>query len=364
MKKLILISAMVMLSIITYAQKPIITFETETHDFGEIQEADGVVSFDFDFTNTGKTPLVLHNVQASCGCTTPEWVKTPIQPKATGKIKVTFNPSNRPGTFSKTITVQSNAESPVKTLRITGNVLKKPKTIEDSYPINFDGLRLSESHMAFTKMGPNETKITEIEVINTSDKDITPQFINVPSHIKVAAIPETLKPNEKGVIQANYNAAVKNDWGFISDYMYVIFNDVSKYTNRITVSASIEEDFSSLTEAELAQAPQIAVDAMTFDFGEIPQNQKVSHDFIITNNGKNNLIIRKVKSSCGCTAVSPEKNTIAQNESTNVKVTFDSHGKSGRQQKTITVITNDPKTPTIILRIMCTVTTANVSNLK
>jgi len=63
------------------------------------------------------------------------------------------------------------------------------------------------------------------------------------------------------------------------------------------------------------------------------------------------LIIRDVKSSCGCTAVSPSKNIVTANESVPLKVVFDSTGKSGRQNKTITVITNDPKNPTTVLRI-------------
>jgi hypothetical protein len=63
------------------------------------------------------------------------------------------------------------------------------------------------------------------------------------------------------------------------------------------------------------------------------------------------LIIRNVKTSCGCTAVSPEKNIVPAGDSVPLKVEFNSAGKLGRQNKTITVITNDPKNPTTILRI-------------
>lgn len=346
------------------AQKPILTFETETHDFGEIQEVDGIVSFNFNYTNNGKTPLVLHNVQASCGCTTPEWTKTPIQPGASGNIKVSFNPANRPGTFSKTITIQSNSETAVKTLRITGNVISKPKTIEDEYPVVMGGLRLSDNQLAFTQMAPTDTKMTEIYVINTSDKPLTPEFIQVPSHIKIACVPSTINPNEKGVIQANYDASIKNDWGFVTDIIYVIFDGQRKYNNRITASATIAEDFSKLSEKELENAPKAVFNETQHDFGTIPQTEKISFDFIVTNKGKENLIIRKVKASCGCTAVQPEKTILAKGESTNIKVTFDPRNKSGRQQKTITVITNDPKQTSPILRIMGTVTTLNNSEFK
>lgn len=358
MKKTLTIIGLVLASAFASAQKPVISFDKDSHDFGEIQEANGSVTVDFNYTNTGKTPLVLHNVQASCGCTTPEWTRTPIQPGGSGKIKVSFNPANRPGSFSKTITVQTNAEQPVKTLRIQGNVLQKPKTIEDEYPISYDGLiRLTESHMAFTKIAPDETKISEMNIINVSQQAVKPEFINVPAHITIAAIPAELKPGETGIIQAVYDASKKNDWGFVTDQIYVIFNGERKYNNRLTTSATITEDFTKLSEAQLANAPVIEFDNKTFNFGTVGQGQKVEHDFIVTNRGKENLIIRKVKASCGCTAVQPEKTVLAAGESTKIHVTFDPRGKAGTQQKTITIISNDPKQSNILLRIQGNVST-------
>jgi hypothetical protein len=75
------------------------------------------------------------------------------------------------------------------------------------------------------------------------------------------------------------------------------------------------------------------------------QGEKKDHTFNLTNDGKSELIIRNVRSSCGCTAVAPSKKVIAPGESVPIKVTFDSRGKRGRQSKSITVITNDPKKP-------------------
>ena len=83
----------------------------------------------------------------------------------------------------------------------------------------------------------------------------------------------------------------------------------------------------------------------------INQGEKVEHVFTLKNEGKNDLIIRKVKTSCGCTAVKPEKDIVAKGESTPLKVVFNSRGKSGRQNKSITVTTNDPKNHSTILWI-------------
>lgn len=352
MRKIISLFAASALALTVCAQKPTITFETETHDFGEIQEKDGPVSFIFKFKNNGKTPLVLSQVSASCGCTTPEWTRTPTRPGNGGEVKVTFNPANRPGTFNKTITVQSNAEQAVTTLRISGKVLQRPKTIEDEYPVVMDSLRLQNSHIPFTKMAPGEVKTAELKVVNLSKGDVTPEFINVPSHITIVSKPATIKPGEKGVFEATYDAAKKNDWGYVSDRVYVIFDGQRKYRNQISLSASIEEDFSKVDEKK---APVFSVNEKVHDFGDIPATDRVETNFIVTNEGHDNLIIRKVKASCGCTAVTPAKTVIAKGESTEIHVAFDPRGKSGRQSKTITVITNDPKSSNVLLRITGTV---------
>jgi len=104
---------------------PEIVFENETIDFGTIaQGADG--NRVFKFKNTGKEPLILTNVRASCGCTTPNWTRSPIAPGQTGEIAVHYD-TNRMGQFTKTITVQSNAKSSTKVITIKGKVDPKPE---------------------------------------------------------------------------------------------------------------------------------------------------------------------------------------------------------------------------------------------
>ena len=108
---------------------PKIKFVEETHDFGNIKEGTQA-TYEFKFTNTGNAPLILESVQASCGCTTPEWSKDPIAPWHTGKVIATFNSSGRPGTFTKTITVKYNGavETNTNYLTIKGFVESAPVT--------------------------------------------------------------------------------------------------------------------------------------------------------------------------------------------------------------------------------------------
>jgi hypothetical protein len=97
-----------------------INFEETVHDYGTIEKgANG--DCEFNFTNTGDEPLILSNVQASCGCTTPSWPREPIAPGEKGAIKVHYD-TQRVGGFNKTITVTSNGKTDRVVLRISGTV--------------------------------------------------------------------------------------------------------------------------------------------------------------------------------------------------------------------------------------------------
>lgn len=106
----------------TAQQKAIISVDNTSHDFGVIKEADGKVSHTFKITNTGDAPLVITRVIASCGCTTPEWTKEPIAPGKTGEVKITYDPKDRPGPFTKSISVYSNGKTGSYILTIRGDV--------------------------------------------------------------------------------------------------------------------------------------------------------------------------------------------------------------------------------------------------
>ena len=102
----------------------VLLIKNTEHDFGKIPQGKPVY-YTFDIVNTGKTELKLDNVQASCGCTTPEWSKDPIAPGATAKIKVGYNAAAE-NYFEKFITITYNSTQS-KQLKIKGTVWKAPE---------------------------------------------------------------------------------------------------------------------------------------------------------------------------------------------------------------------------------------------
>jgi len=330
-------------------KKPKITFKETEFDFGKFPEERGKVSHTFEFTNTGGEPLIINNVRSSCGCTVTDWSKKPIQPGEKGYIKATYNASHRPGKFTKTITVSSNAVNSVEVLRVRGEVIPKKKTLKDIYPQKFNQLRARSNHIALMKIKNTEVKTDSLEVLNNSEDTITIGFQLVPKHLKIKAVPEKLLPHKKGHIVVTYDAAKKNDWGYVIDRLYITINGKPVTTNRLNVSANITEDFSNI---DPKKAPKIEFDHIDYDFGQATDGDVVIHKFPFKNTGKSDLIIRKVKASCGCTATLVGDKVIKKGKESYIEAKFNTRGRGGHKQyKTITVITNDPEHPQIILRL-------------
>ncbi len=330
--------------------QPKITFKTIDFDFGNIKEDKGIATAEFDFKNTGNQPLIVNNVKASCGCTTPEWNKEPIAPGKSGTIKVAYNPQNRPGAFMKSINVYSNTDPSVINLTIKGTVEPRELTMEEKFPRVMDGLRFKSNYISLGTVFNNQIKTDSIEFYNSSDKPMKIGVYRVPSHMNITLVPENVKPGEYGKLFIKYDASQRNAYGYVSDRLYLNINDKNSNEYSVGISLSIAEDFSKLTEEQKANAPVAVVENNVYEFGVLVEGDIAEHSYKIKNNGKSDLIIRNVKASCGCTAVK-HSNLVKPGETTDINVKFNSRGKKGRQNKSITVITNDPNNSTITFRI-------------
>ena len=102
-----------------------IEFEFDSYDFGEVKDGE-IVEVDFNFTNSGKSDLIIFDASASCGCTVPEYPQNVnIKPGQSDKLKVRFDTANKPGKQIKSVTLTTNTNSGKKIIRISGFVLNK-----------------------------------------------------------------------------------------------------------------------------------------------------------------------------------------------------------------------------------------------
>jgi hypothetical protein len=101
----------------------IMSFRDTVHDFGSIKEGE-VVSYDFEFINTGKSPLVISSANGSCGCTVADFPREPVAPGKSGSVKVQFSSAGREGHQEKSVTLVTNAIRGNRVLSIKGEVKK------------------------------------------------------------------------------------------------------------------------------------------------------------------------------------------------------------------------------------------------
>jgi hypothetical protein len=104
--------------------KPIMSFKDTLHDFGTIHEAE-VVEYDFAFTNTGKTPLIITSATGSCGCTVPSYPHDPVAAGASAVMKVTFNSANKSGHQEKSVAIITNTIRGTEMLYIKADIAGK-----------------------------------------------------------------------------------------------------------------------------------------------------------------------------------------------------------------------------------------------
>ena len=343
------LSVILLFVVFSISAQPKLAFDKTQHDFGKVNEGDGEVSYDFAFKNTGTAPLVIQHVQASCGCTTPEWTNQPVPPGKTGIIKVSYDVKGRPGAIDKTITVNSNESSTPVNLRIVGEVIPVERHPSEAFRHTVGAIRLDEMHASFSRVFSYEKPSMVITAYNPGPDAVKISFINLPSHIKTDITPATIKSGEKANIKITFDAARKNEWGFVTDQISMILNDNKTRDYKLTVTATIEEDFSRWTTAQLQNAPAISIDQQIIEGGQVKKGEKKTYQVKLTNTGKSKLLIRRVEPSNALTVDAPKE--INAGASANLTITYNSAGQSGTQNKAVEIITNDPKNAKIILRL-------------
>ena len=131
------------------AAQPQATWLERKHDFGVILEKDGKVTCTMRVVNTGNEPLLIVKAQAGCGCTGINYPEAPIEPGDTALVGISYNPSGRPGEFSKEVIIHTNTIPRRTTLEIVGDVIPTDATLDQRYPLRAGALRVSQGFVPF-----------------------------------------------------------------------------------------------------------------------------------------------------------------------------------------------------------------------
>ena len=337
-------------------EKTVVSFSEENHDFGTVNEEDGPITFNFEFINNGTEPLVILGVKPSCGCTTPSWTSEPVLSGNKGIITAQYNPRNRPGPFRKSLSVSlNNSESPIR-LYINGNVIPQTKTKKEKYPYKIGGLRFARNSINMGLITTEKKVEKSLLFFNDSDSIIEFKVNHVlPDFIEIKLDSSILAAGSEGKLTISYNPNHDDNLGFKSNSILLKTKEDSDSLKEIHVMASIVEYFPPLSVEEMEMAPIFNIENRVYDFGRVTQGNSYETEFILTNQGKSNLNIRKIKSNCGCLTYTIKKYDLAPNETVKLVLNLNTKDRRGGQIKNVTIYTNDPIDPTQLVTIKANV---------
>lgn len=346
---LLIIAAFAALSAAAQAR---LVFEPDTWDFGTIRESDGRVSHTFTGVNRGDKPLVILDVVTSCGCTAPEFSRRPVTPGGTTQITVTYDPTNRPGTFTKELWIYSDERKKVASITVQGNVTPREKSLEELYPVDAGGgLRLATTLSAFSYIYQGRQTQGAIGYANASDRTIRlslrPQSA---SGLLSIDAPQRIAPGQRGEINLSYLIpADKPRYGTLRDALEVAVDGRSNGTTIVAHGIGVDPRPADATQ----KTPRAEFSENILKFGPVKHagpRRKLS--FTLSNTGEAELIVRAVEGEGHIATTLAPGQTVAPGGSYRAEVLLDPGTQDfGVLTEHLVVVTNDPVRPMRRLRI-------------
>lgn len=335
---------------ITAAAQPVTEFAELEHNFGNIGELDGAVTHRFVYKNTGDKPLVVSKVYTSCGCTSPAWSKEPVMPGQEGYVDATFDPRDRPGAFTKSITVMHNGKSIQDVLYISGNVQPRPEPVSAEYPYTFFDLRLKKTTVNFGSVSKGETVKQTIEIYNPTKADLVVEPDNdiIPQYLSLTVSPKVLKPGAKGEIKVEFVTKKCDGWDYFDFQAGILVNT---YSYKLNFKSIITEKF---TTEQIKNPPLIEFpNGKDVSFKNVEKESTVYQKLTYSNTGTSPLEIRAVRNFSDCVSYKINTPVVQPGENGTITIFFNAEGKKNLVTKYLTLVTNSPQSghDNVVLKI-------------
>lgn len=350
-KRITLAAILLSIGIYVVGQSPIeIVFDQTTHNFGTIEEDEGAVDATFSFVNLSSTSLVITGVDASCGCTTPQYnIGQEIKRGEIGSISVRYNPMGRPGAIQKSITVKmsNGKETRTTVLRLAGNTLPQNSSETDYYTYRAGGLEIRTRFVDMGSMLKGNTAHKSIEIYNPTDKPIKVDFASVPSNINIRIDNSSvIEPMQTGSIAITYDSSKGSLLGTSTSKILLKAN--KRNVGEIEIQADVKEDFTTISDEEFAQKSEIWLFPQYINAGAIRAGKHYTTKVKIKNRGHSPLRVDNIVAA-GMPFITFGKfkpSVVAVGEAITIDIVIDTTGiERGSYRSTLQVISNDYKSP-------------------
>lgn len=350
MKRLIIFICIVFYCGTTFGQS--LKFDSNIFNFGKIEEKNGVVKHTFKLTNTSSKPFIINYTTTGCGCTVITYDKSPIMPKQTRNLEVAFDPKDRAGFFNTNINIIGASPKEDYRLSLIGNVIPRQKRVDEIFPIVLEsGLRASDDKIGYGIIPTSEEHINTIELYNSSKNTISLEAKNLNTKFSTVRVyPQKIEPNQKASIIYSINLSAENYLGYIDDTIELKINN-TKFKKPLIVSATVIPNFFDLDASKTKNAPIVHMPSVFHFFTSAKKGDILSKDFVITNRGKDDLIIEKVLIKDKEISYKLNSNIIKSGKSGTITIYLDTKKIKGEVSRRATLLFNAPQSPikTVIL---------------
>ena len=337
---------------VTKAQEELnsaLVFETYEWDFGQINEADGVVQHTFRFVNVSNNPIQIDNVATSCHCTTVLYSTQPIAGGEYGELTVALDPSHADGRILREVEILTKDRRNYASLMISADVIPIPMGLEQIYPHLLAGnVKTNAKRCTFGYIAQGETVTKIVKIANVGNKASKLSVTTTGNRYGMSVeCPESIAPEEVASIRITYTIPTgKKYFGMARDTVWLLV-DGAKSQEPIVVNALRVEKFK-----ETDRKPVMRIEPSYVEFGEKAPGKIHKKTIVIGNTGNADLIFRNVESMPG-TAISIESGQVIK-PGQELKVTVAITNSTIPHMVTmgsINLTTNDPTRPFRELRL-------------
>ena len=252
--------------------------------------------------------------------------------------------------FDTSAIIYTNASDEPVSLKMKGVVVEDLVDYSNRYPYDMEGLLASVNNVEFDDVKKGETREVEINLLNNTDHDMTPNMLHLPSYLHALAMPEVLEPNRSGKIILTLNSEEVKQYGLTQVSIYLAKRLGEKISNEteLPVSVVLLPDMKQFEGVNREQAPQLQLSADALNLDAHHKNGTI----ILTNSGKTALNITSLQMFTGGLKVKLPKSTLQPGESTKLRVTIiPSQIRKARSKPRILMITNDPEHAKVVINI-------------
>ena len=337
MKRALIIASLFMAAATALAQK--LTIDKTTIDVGKTGFQVPVTAT-FEMRNKSSKQMVISRLETDCGCTTIDGPKT-IGPGERFTISMTYD-ARMLGHFTKQATLYSNASPEPVYLKMKGVVLTDVVDYSKRYPYDMGGMLASINNIEFDDVKKGEHREVEINLMNNTEQDMTPNMLHLPSYLHALAMPEKLEPNRSGKIILTLNSEEVQQYGLtqVSIYLAKKLGEKISSDTEIPVSIVLLPDMTAFEGQNIELAPRLQLSAQALNLDAHHKNGTI----ILSNTGKSVLKVTSLQMFTGGVQVKLPKSELQPGESTKLRVNIiPNQIRKARSKPRILMITNDPQ---------------------